>query len=445
MNDSLKPSPNGSGFSRRKLLLGGAALAGGAIASSTLSGCSSPSASAGETLQYWHLMSGGDGIIMGDLVKSINEMKLGFSAKQTVLAWGPPYYTKLAMASVGGRAPDVAVMHMARIPGYAPGGLLDPWDLDLLAEEGITEDQFPERIWKKGIQDGKVYAIALDSHPFVMFYNTEIAEKAGLLGSDGRLIPATSTEQFLENGMKMAEASGAKGYSYGHLGDGGQMWRMFYTLYNQHNAEFILPQGQKAQIDMDAAVGSLNLMKSILDDKIAAQTNDISTAIAEFAGQKSGALFTGVWEIPTMVKAKVPFDACVIPNIFGTPAAYADSHTFVLPHQDSPGQSRKDAYKFVANFLKSSFKWATAGHIPAYKPIVESAEYKALIPQAHYAEAADIINYDPEAYFSGSGSDFQTYFVDNVQGVLLGTDTPEVGMQGFIDRINVLLAKPNPA
>ena len=98
----------------------------------------------------------------------------------------------------------------------------------------------------------------------------------------------------------------------------------------------------------------------------------------------------------------------------------------------------------MAEFLKSSVTWAAAGHIPAYQPIVESAEYKKLTPQAHYANAADIINYDPDAWFTGSGSNFQNYFAENIQNVLLGRTAPEVGMNGFMDRINNLLAKPNP-
>ncbi|GAA2104820.1 extracellular solute-binding protein [Microlunatus panaciterrae] len=430
-------------ISRRNLLLGGAALAGGALTAGALAGCSTTAAGA-ETMQYWHLMSGGDGIVMGDMVKAINARHLGFQTQQTVLAWGPPYYTKLAMASVGGRAPDVAIMHATRVAGYAPGGLLDVWDQDLLAEVGITQDKFPERIWKKGFTDDKLYAVALDSHPFIFMYNTDVADKAGLLGSNGQLRPISSPDELYEAGRKMAEATGVHGFSYGFLGDGAQMWRMFYTFYRQQNADFVLTQGSKAQVDMDAAVKALEVMRTILDGKIAAKSGDYGTAVAEFAGGHSGALFTGVWETPTMITAKLPFDAMTIPTIFDTPAAYADSHTFVLPHQSTPGQTRKDAYKFVAAMLKSSLKWAGAGHIPAFSPIVDSAEYKKLVPQSHYANAADIINYDPVAWFTGSGSNFQNYFAENIQNVLLGQVEPKVGMEGFIARINSLLAQPNP-
>lgn len=435
-------SPPSRQLSRRRLLGTSAGAVGALSLTGGLTGCAG--AVGADRLDYWHLMSGGDGIRMGDMVKAINARNLGFAAKQTVLAWGPPYYTKLAMASVGGKAPDVAIMHATRVAGYAPGGLLDPWDLDLLAEFGVTEDKFPSRVWEKGTYEGKVYSISLDSHPFIFMYNTDVAEKAGLLASSGQLAEITSPEQFLEAGKKMAEATGVHGFSYGYLADGAQMWRMFYTFYRQQNAEFLLEPGQPAVVDMDAGVKSLEFIISMLDDTITASTGDGGTAVSEFAAGKSGALFSGVWETPTMRKAGIPFDASTIPNLFGTPAAYADSHAFVLPHQDQPGKMRRAAYQFIAEMLQGSYSWAEAGHIPAFNPVVESAEYAKLLPQAHYANAAEIINYDPVAWYTGSGSNFQSYFAEAIQGVLMGRTPPAAGLQGFIDRLDTLQKQPNP-
>src|SRR5690625_6423777 len=63
--------------------------------------------------------------ILGEMLDGYMATDGAADVTQTVLAWGAPYYTKLAMASAGGRAPDLAVMHAARVPGYAPGGLLE--------------------------------------------------------------------------------------------------------------------------------------------------------------------------------------------------------------------------------------------------------------------------------------------------------------------------------
>jgi multiple sugar transport system substrate-binding protein len=276
-------------------------------------------------------------------------------------------------------------------------------------------------------------------------FNTEHAEAAGLLDGSGKLPAMSSPDEFLEVARAMQGVTGVHGLSYGFLNDGAQMWRLFYTLYAQHGAEMKLEVGKEVEFDMDSAVESLEFIQSLLDGTITAQTGDYGTAVSEFVSGDSGLFFTGVWELPTMVNAEVPVDATVIPTMFGTPATYADSHAFVLPHQNNPDEAkRRDTYRFVASVLKNSISWAEAGHIPAYQPIVESPEYGELVPQIHYAQAAQQVVFDPAAWFSGSGSDFQAYFAENVQNVFLGREDPQQGMEGFARRLNIMLNRPNP-
>jgi multiple sugar transport system substrate-binding protein len=443
---TVKLQDSGStNLNRRQLLLGGGALFGGLALGAGLTGCGGQAQAAANDIRFWHLLSGGDGIKMQAMIDRANAEQAAFRVKPTVLAWGAPYYTKLAMASAGGRPPEVAVMHAARVPGYAPGGLLDAWDLNLLAEFGVHPEDFSPRIWQKSQFNGQVYSLALDSHPFVMLYNTEVAGKAGVLGADGRLTDINSPARFLEVSRELQRVTGKHGLSYGYLGDGAQMWRLFYTLYRQHGADFVLDPGKPAQVERDVAIDCLEFITSLLDNTIATKSGDGGTAVAEFASQGSGILFTGVWELPTMKAAGVPLGAATIPTLFGTPAAFADSHSFVLPHQATVDEAkRRGVYQFVASMLKGSLSWAEAGHIPAFQPVVRSSEYAALKPQADYAHAADIINYDPEAWFTGSGSDFQSYFAENVQNVFLGRDKATAGWDAFISRINTVLAMPNP-
>lgn len=436
-----------TGLTRRQLLRTGAgALGAAAVGVPVLAGCSPGGAPADRLrLDFWHLLSGGDGIKMAALIDSVNEASDSFYAWPTVLAWGTPYYTKLAMAAAGGRAPDVAIMHASRLPGFAPGGLLDPWDLDLLAEVGVTEDKFPGPIWDSGHYGEELFAIALDAHPFIMMYNTDLCEQAGVLGDDGQLAEITSPEQFLEVATAIAGVTdGGHGLSYGYLGDGAQMWRLWYTLYRQQGAEMVLT-GATTEYDLDAAVTALEFMQALLDDTICARGSDYANAVAEFASGKSGLFFTGVWELPTMQGAGIPLDAQTIPTLYGTPAAYGDSHSFVLPHQASPDEeARRNTYQFISDLLHSSFSWAEAGHIPAFLPITQSPEYADLVPQAHYADAADKLNYDPPAWFSGSGSNFQGYFAEYIQGVLLAGEDPAPAFEAFIGRVNTLLGMTNP-
>lgn len=431
-------------LSRRQFLTAASLTAAAAL----LAGCA-PGATPGagpQTLQFWHLLSGGDGVTMSQLLQKVNDAQDAFRIRPTVLAWGTPYYTKLAMAGAGGRAPDVAIMHATRTVGWAPGGLLDPWDLARLEELGIDASTFPKPIWEKGFVGEQMFSIALDAHPFVAMFNTDICDAAGVLDSDGALQETTSPEAFLEQLRAIGGQASGHALSYGYLGDGAQMWRLFYTLYSQHGSPIELPPGGKAVIDKDVAVESLTFMRTLLDGEIAAAQADYGTAVAEFSTGKSGMLFTGVWELRTMQNAKLPFDATMIPTLYGTPAVYADSHSFVLPHQTHADKAKRDlTYQFVADMLKGSFGWAEAGHIPAFLPVTESPEYADLVPQAHYAEAAKHVVYDPTAWFTGSGSNFQGEFGAAVQNVLLKGDDPVAAIDRFEARVNTMLSQPNPA
>lgn len=441
MNDR---APGIGSLSRRQVLTGATATLGAAWMSTLLAGCAPTAGAAGvQQLAFWHLLTGGDGIRMGDMVTTANKDDQGFDATQTILAWGAPYYTKLATASAGGRAPDLAVMHASRIPGYAPGGLLDPWDMNLLAEVGLKESDFVGAIWKKGGSGGKQYAVPLDAHPFVMFVNTAIAKKAGLTAQ--QMSAYTNPNQLIQAAQKMTKVTGKPSVSFGYLNDASQLWRMFYGLYRQTGATMTLPQGGKVKYDEAAAVKTIDYIKQLLDGKIGKADNDYPSALAEFLGGNTGLYFTGVWEVPSAEGVKLPFDVVPIPTLFGHPAAYADSHTLVLPHQSNPDpKKRHDTYKLVADLIKDSLVWSKGGHIPAYTPVTQSAAYKAEVPQAHYAPVASYVNYDPPAWFVGAGGQFQTLFCSALQPSLLSGQDPRVGLKQFEDSVNQLLAKPNP-
>src|SRR5688500_19936485 len=126
-------------------------------------------------------------------------------------------------------------------------------------------------------------------------------------------------------------------------------------------------------VERDPAIESLEFRASRIDDTIAAKSGDITTGIAEFARGDSGMLFSGVWELPTLKKAGLPVDAATIPTLYGTPAAYADSHSFVLPRQLNVDETKhRDVYKFVIDVLKASLSSVDDGHIRAYQPVSQS-------------------------------------------------------------------------
>ncbi|MEU8351978.1 extracellular solute-binding protein [Streptomyces sp. NPDC048845] len=434
---------------RRTLLKGSLAGAGAALAAGALSGCGSAAAADDpDTVRMWSLFSGSDGALLTDMVKEVRRDMPGIGWEHTVLEWGPPYYTKLSMAAAGGRAPDLAIAHLSRLPGYAPTGLLDPWDLSLLAEFGVERSDFAEPVWRKTLTDGTAYAIPLDTHPFVTFFHPDAASKAGLLTADGALdLDAFgSPERFLEASRELAKATGRSGVAFGYVLDYAQSWRLFYGLYRQTGGVFRLPPGGPAEIDTDRMTHVVEFMTRLLDGRANPARLDYVSALASFNNRQTGMILSGEWELPAFRAADPEVGGAPFPNVFGEAAVYADSHSFVLPRQKDPSEEkRRNVHRFVAGMLKAGQLWAQAGHIPAYGPVTRTAAYRGLTPQSDYAAAQEQAVFDPPAWFTGAGSDFQTRMGQSLQTALVDGTAPDRVARDMVRKVNTLLAKPDPA
>ncbi|MYW63106.1 extracellular solute-binding protein [Streptomyces sp. SID8379] len=430
----------------RRTLLRGALFGGGAAAlAPALSACGASAAASTDAVQYWNPFTGGDGALMKEMVTEVQGAAPGLKVDTTVLDWGQSYYTKLAMASAGGRGPDVAIMHVSRFAGYAPGGLLDPWDMDLFREFGVTLDDINPVTGKRGRYDGDQYALPLDTHPFVVFYDKDVMDRAGLVDSDGRLIPFGGPDGYLEAAEKLRSVNkGGLGPVYGHVNDAAQNWRMFWSLYRQTGAEFVLT-GKKTQVDRDTAVKVLTFMQKLVAPQC--RTMDPTTSVGSFASRKAPMIFTGEWDSAAFSQIKgIELGAAPFPQIYDSPAGWADAHMFVLPHQKNPDEERRrTVHRMVAELLKASFTWARAGHIPGYLPIVESRKYRQLEPQVEYAAAAKTPALDPPAWFMGAGAEAQVQLCQAMQTALVGANSAAVAVDKMIKALDFYLSKPDPA
>src|SRR5436305_132363 len=362
-----------------------------------LAGCSSIAPSA---INYWNLFGGGDGVRMiqmqNDFVRSHPDINLN----AVTLAWGEPYYTKLAMASSGGRPPYVGISHITRMPAFAELGFLEPFDLDMLAKVGITSHKFLPQVWQRGQYQGKLYALPLDTHPFVMYYNIDICKKAGLLGPDGNLKPIQGTTALIDALKQVKQATGKWGVAF--LG----AWRLFDGLYSQLGGKILSPDGRKMVVDDSKAEQALSFMADLtLKSKVAFPSTDPGATVALFGSGDSAFHWNGEWEVTTFQAQKLHFNMVPFPNIFGGNQTEGDSHSFILPRQAYPDPARKEAtLVFISSLLKDSFTWAQGGHIPAYLPVATVQDYRNLKPQSNYAGAAKDVVVDPPAWLSGSGS-----------------------------------------
>jgi multiple sugar transport system substrate-binding protein len=441
---------------RRDFLRAGGALAVAGLAA----GCSSPVASgllgtppSTADVIFWHLFGGGDGANMTTMVKSY-EKASGRSVEPTLLSWGNPYYTKLALAASSGRPPDVAITHLSRLPLLARAGLLESVDDSGMTDAGITKDKFTPAAWSKATVSGTTYAVPLDTHPFVMFYNIDLARKAGLLDASGQsLRPLQGKGAFVDALKAMKDAGAEYGAISSNTADPSTTWRFFSTIYSGIGPPIVADQGTKISLARDAAEETFALMQSLTGDLKLMPGNATITTVSTIFGQgKAGFLFDGVWQIPTYRGVKLangkplPFDVMPFPAILGEkPASYADSHALIIPKSSGRSATRsRDAVSFVKGLLDRSLTWADGGHVPAWLPVQKSAKFQELKPQSNYVQAAFDAVYDPPGWYTGAGSDFQNAMGGVITNVLAGRTRPQQAVDDMTSSLKTFSAARPP-
>jgi multiple sugar transport system substrate-binding protein len=439
-----EPHVRAQGLSRRALLQRAGVLAAAGFASACGGvGLADTGSGATTEVKFWNLFGGGDGARLIALQDAFRKANPQIAFESVTLAWGPPYYTKLSMAAAGGRAPDLAILHLARLPGFAPGRLLDPIPMDVLEELGISGRQLHQGLWSRAFHDGQLYAVPLDTHPFVMYYNTEICEKAGLLDSAGKLKPLVG-EQALLAAMQRAKPH-TPGLTLALEGNGVGPWRQWWSLYRQLGGQLLDETGQRLVVDRAKALRALEFLRNLVDSGLTAGSLNDDAAVAVFGSGQSAFLWHGEWEVTTFLEQKTPFGMARFPAVFGNGRAAADSHAFVLPHQsDRDPERTRAALEYVAFMLRHSLDWAKGGHIPAYLPVAHSARYQSLQPQSDYSGVADEVQLDPAAWFSGSASNLQTEGGAAFSAVLVGQLSAEEGLDQFLAAVQRFLDIPSP-
>ncbi|MFE0251171.1 extracellular solute-binding protein [Streptomyces sp. NPDC059010] len=434
------------GLNRRQLLAtaGGLAVAGSFGFAALGTGADALASGARTRVRYWNLFSGGDGANMIAMLDAFRRAAPDIDVKDSTLQWGNPFYTKLAMAAAGNRAPDLGVMHLGRVPGFSPGRLLDPWDVGLLARYGVREQDFNPRLWQRGIVDGKLYALPLDIHVQLCFYRKDVLKRAGLLGGDGRIVPVTSTDDWF-GVLKEAKKATKKGLQTIGLwvNDQNFQWWFFLAFYTQLGGTWFDTAQREVTFDTDKAVQVLEFLRRHITDGYADPA--LGSVNAEQFINGAPFAWEGNWSVPVYSGAKLDYGAIPLPPVFGGQATHAESHSFVLPHQsDRGGATNEAAHRLAAYVVTHAQQWAAGGHIPAYTPTLSTPAYRKLDPQSEYVSAMDHQATEPKVWFAGSTGVLAQRIGPIVVSSTLGSAGPDAVARRMKRELTTLLAMKNP-
>ncbi|MCQ4207283.1 extracellular solute-binding protein [Streptomyces longispororuber] len=432
------------GLNRRQLLagLGGLTVAGSLGFAALGTGADALASGADTRVRYWNLFSGGDGANMIAMLDAFRKEHPDIAVKDSTLQWGNPFYTKLAMAAAGNRAPELGVMHLGRVAGFSPGRLLDPWDENLLAKYGVRKEDYNPALWNRGVIDGKLYALPLDVHVQLCFYRKDVLKKADLLGDDGRMIEVGSTGEWFDV-LKKAKKVQKKGLQTIGLWTNDQnfQWWFFVAFYTQLGGTWFNDDDTEVLFDPDKATQVLEFLRRHVTDGYVipgAPTGE------QFI---NGAPFTweGNWSVPVFSGAKLEYGATPLPPVFGKQATHAESHAFVLPHQAGRGGATDEgAHELAAYVVQHALQWAAGGHIPAYTPTLSTAAYQKLTPQNEYVSAMDHQANEPKVWFAGSTGVLAQDLGPMVVSSTMGSAKPASVAERMKKELTKLLASKNP-
>lgn len=388
---------------------------------------------------WWDFISGGDGVRMRSMIEAFNESHPDIRITPTTLEWGIPFYTKVQTSVATGQGPDIMSYHLSRYPLGIEQGVLSPITDEELEGAGLSKDDFPANLVEAATFDGQMYGVPLDIHPQILYFNRDILREAGLLGDDGMPMGIEGLDNFNAALAKIAE-TGKLPLSFAT--DYGVGWRIFYTLLKQQGGEVL----QDNEVVMgEEGLTALQTMADWVSNGYARKNVEYPASVALFTSGEAAFHLNGVWEVPTMVDLAAQgelFDwgAVAIPVLFDQPAAWADSHTFAIPNnEDMSPEKRAAVLEVIAWMSQNSITWATAGHIPAYVPVVESPEYQEMEPNATYAVVADAVVFDPRSTITGVASPLYdavtNFFVPAFNGQL----APEQAAEMFSEELRAQL------
>ena len=370
---------------------------------SFLTSCSKTNTSnAAINLDYWVFFGGWDGAYMKQMVEDYNKSQKEIHVRLLNIPWGD-YYTKLRTSIVASSAPDVAICHSSRLAQLAPTGKLE--NLKTLGKNiNFPWNDFSKNPLEASTYKGIQYAVPLDSHAFVMFYNVDILRECGILGPHEEYLKfPNGVDSFLEY-LKIIKAKKPELFPFGTQSNGSivsfWIWYIFYTQFKVA-PEYI--NEQNAEFNNSAGLASLKLIKKLVNDGYWA--NGIGDAGDLFTMKKSVFLFEGVWMMGLMDRIKgLNYKVVPIPKLFDKQTAWGDSHTLIVPKQKDK-KRMVAAMKFIDWLTQHSITWAGSGPIPARKAVVKSKAFSELPHRKDFAPVVSMIHRMPKVANMGGAND----------------------------------------
>jgi multiple sugar transport system substrate-binding protein len=356
-----------------------------------------------------------------------------------IIPWGT-YYDKLTLSLAYGGAPEVFIVHAARLPEFAAFDTLEPLDpLFAAAQPPLKSEDFAPVPWHASFYKGHQLALPLDVHPLGLYYNTQLFKDAGIVDKNGKAKPPRTLQEFLDAARKITKDTNKDGRP--------DQWGFVFTnqrsnwltFTGQFGGSILSPDLKTCVIDSDANRQASQLMHDfIYKYKIAPRPEGVDAWLA-FRQGKVGMAMEGIYMLTSLEEQKgLPFAGAPVPQFGPNGAAWGGSHLLCQPAGIAPEASRA-AWRFMRFLSDNSYEWATGGQVPARLKVLHSPRFAALPVQAQFARQLPFVQYEP---LSPRANAMFPFVDPAIESVLLDLRTPEDALKDAQRRIDQVLHRP---
>jgi multiple sugar transport system substrate-binding protein len=390
------------------------------------------------TLEYWTPFSGGDNIFMTELVQQFNREHGDIRIDQ-INSRLDDYYSRLRTAILSGNAPDLAIIHATNLPQFVQNGYIEPLD-GLAADTGLDWGQFNAKIAESTVYGGAHYAVPLDTHTLVLYYNKKFLKEAGLLDAGDKPLIGKGEQGFTEF-LQQLKAELPPGVAPLALPSTriDSVW-LWWSLYNQMQGGgvFYNPEGTQAVFNNKESLQALEFVNSLYQQELIPP--DINDAFKLFYDGEAAMLITGVWGTGAFEQDEnLELGVVPVPVIYDHPAVWGDSHTLAIPAKSEMSAEKRNAAMVFARWaVEHGVMWAEAGHVPSSREVVESGAYAALKFRSDYANTANSVAYWPRNVKQWT---INEEIIRQFEKMIYKEQSPEQALQNAVDSINLQLKK----
>lgn len=335
-------------------------------------------------IDYWSVFTGGDGATMQGMVDAFNASQDEVHVNHTPMTADDLYQKIPLTVQTGSGVPDVAVVHIERIPNFVTNEMLYAYDMDLINDAaGIVAENYNQAAWTASDIDGEHYGIPLDVHSYVTYINKDLFDKYDLneFVADGYIT--------FDEIRQIGDKARAAGYE-GEIFNLGWMRAQMLGYYAQEGDGLLSQDGVHPSINNDSMKKAMETMKSLSEDGYTTVKNtDYSS---KFYGGELLVWTEGIWMKAAVVDAGINFEmfpgVCYAPE---TCKSWTSSHNFVqFADEERTEEEDRAVAKFVNWMGENSLTWAKdAGQCPSHLSINNVAEFKDM-PQSFLADPARV-------------------------------------------------------